>query len=145
MNEKTQMSRRSFLDVLLKGGATVWAVAFLAPVASYLWPAQKRGPSNESISVGKPDEFADGQAKMAALNGSPIIVLKTPQGFRAFSAICTHLGCIVAWDAAKGQIACPCHAGFFNTDGKPVSGPPPRPLQEFKVAVLGGEVKVMSA
>ena len=50
--------------------------------------------------------------------------IRTPQGFRAFSAICTHLGCIVGWDAARHQIACPCHAGFFDINGRPVAGPP---------------------
>jgi hypothetical protein len=92
----------------------VWGAGFIAPVVNYVWPAQTRGPATESVSLGKADDFAEGDAKMAALNGSPVIVLRTPQGFKAFSAICTHLGCIVSWDAARHQIACPCHAGFFD-------------------------------
>ena len=81
---------------------------------------------------------------IASVNAQPVMVLRTPQGFRALSAICTHLGCIVGWDAQKRQIACPCHAGFFDTQGRVVSGPPPRPLAEMGITVVGGEVMVRS-
>lgn len=145
MNPEQKISRRSFLDWLLTGGLVAWAIGFLAPVASYVWPAQKRGPSTQTVSAGKESEFADWQTKIVALNGHPVIVIHTPQGFRAFSAICTHLGCIVGWDAGRKQIACPCHAGFFDLNGRPVSGPPPRPLGEHGVAVINGEVMVKSA
>ena len=145
MNGQQPISRRTFLDWLLAGGLLTWAVAFIAPVISYVWPAQKRGPSIQTVSAGKADEFTDWQTKMVAIAGQPMIVIRTPQGFRAFSAICTHLGCIVGWDAARRQIACPCHAGFFDTTGHPVAGPPPRPLSELGVAVVNGEVLVKSA
>jgi cytochrome b6-f complex iron-sulfur subunit len=145
MNEERPISRRTFLDWLLTGGLIAWGVAFVAPVLSYVWPAQKRGPSIQTVSAGKADEFADWQTKMVAIAGQPVIVIRTPQGFRAFSAICTHLGCIVGWDAARRQIACPCHAGFFDINGRPVAGPPPRPLSEHAVAVVNGEVLVKSA
>lgn len=145
MNENQQMTRRTFLDWLLMGGLFTWAMAFVAPVISYVWPAQKRGPSTQTVSAGKVDDFADWQTKIVAVNGHPIIVVRTPQGFRAFSAICTHLGCIVGWDAARRQIACPCHAGFFDLNGRVVGGPPPRPLPEHGVVVVNNEVMVKSA
>ena len=145
MNDQQPISRRTFLDWLLAGGLLTWTVAFIAPVISYVWPAQKRGPSIQTVSAGKADEFTDWQTKMVAIAGQPVIVIRTPQGFRAFSAICTHLGCIVGWDAARRQIACPCHAGFFDINGRPVAGPPPRPLSELAVAVVNGEVLVKSA
>ncbi len=144
MNE-ARMNRRSFLDWVLRGGMVIWAAGFIAPVLNYVWPAQSRGPATESVSAGKADDIGEGQAKIVALNGSPVIVVRTPQGFKALSAICTHLGCIVAWDAGRRQIACPCHAGLFDLNGRPVAGPPPRPLPEMKVAVIDGDVKVMSA
>jgi Rieske Fe-S protein len=51
----------------------------------------------------------------------------------------------VIWDDQRRQIACPCHAGFFDVTGRVVSGPPPRPLPEHGVAVVNGEVMVRSA
>lgn len=145
MSDEQKISRRTFLDWLLMGGLFTWAMAFVAPVISYVWPAQKRGPSTQTVSAGKVDDFADWQTKIVAVNGHPVIVIRTPQGFRAFAAICTHLGCIVGWDAARRQIACPCHAGFFDLNGRVVGGPPPRPLPEHGVVVVNGEVMVKSA
>ena len=138
------VSRRTFLDFLIGGGLMTWAIGFLAPVVVYIWPAQKHGPAGQSVSVGKENEFAEWSTKMVAVGSQPSIVIRTPQGFRAYSAICTHLGCVVGWDAARHQIACPCHAGFFDINGKPVAGPPPRPLTEQTVVVVNGEVLVKS-
>lgn len=113
------------------------------PAAIYLWPASSRGPKDSVVSAGPADTFAPGTARMMQADGRPIIVIATTQGsFRAFSAICTHLGCIVKWDGATGTIICPCHAGVFGPDGKVVSGPPPKPLPEYEVLVVGNEVKV---
>ncbi len=145
MNEEKPISRRGFLDWLIAGGLLAWAAAFVAPVLSYVWPAQRRGPAVQTVSAGKVDSFAEWQAKILAVGGHPVIVVRTPQGFRAFSAICTHLGCIVGWDLEKREIACPCHAGRFDLSGKPISGPPPRPLAEHGVVVVNNEVMVKSA
>ncbi|MEI8314481.1 MAG: Rieske (2Fe-2S) protein [Verrucomicrobiota bacterium] len=145
MNTSEKISRRTFLDWLLMGGLLAWGAAVLAPVLTYVWPSQKRGPSSQTVSAGKVDEFAEWQHKMVALDNRPVIVVRTPQGFRAYSAVCTHLGCIVGWDAGRRQIACPCHAGFFDLNGRPVAGPPPRPLTEQSVIVVNNEVMVKSA
>jgi cytochrome b6-f complex iron-sulfur subunit len=145
MSDEQKIARRTFLDWLLAGGLLAWAVGFVAPVLSYVWPAQRRGPSVQTVSAGKVDDFAEWQSKIVAVTGHPVIVVRTPHGFRAFSAICTHLGCIVEWSAQRKQIACPCHAGFFDVEGRVVSGPPPRPLAEYGVIVVSGEVMVKSA
>ena len=145
MNDEQKISRRTFVDWLLTGGLLAWIAGFIAPVLSYVWPAQRRGPSVQTVSAGKAEDLAEWQTKIVAINGHPVIVVHTPQGFRAFSAICTHLGCIVGWDAQRKLIACPCHAGFFDLNGRAVSGPPPRPLTEHGVAVVNGELIVKSA
>jgi cytochrome b6-f complex iron-sulfur subunit len=145
MNPEQKISRRTFLDWLLTGGLVAWGIAFVAPVLSYVWPAQRRGPSVQTVSAGKTTDFTDWQAKIIAVGGRPVIVVRTPQGYRAFSAICTHLGCIVAWNEQKRQIECPCHAGMFDINGRVISGPPPRPLAESDVVVVNGEVLVKSA
>ena len=145
MNPEQKISRRTFLDWLLAGGLITWGIAFVAPVLSYVWPAQRRGPSVQAVSAGKTTDFADWQAKIVAVSGRPVIVVRTPQGYRAFSAICTHLGCIVAWNEQKRQIECPCHAGVFDINGRVISGPPPRPLAESDVVVVNGEVLVKSS
>jgi Rieske Fe-S protein len=145
MNQEKTVTRRGFLDWLLGAGLGAWAFGFVAPVISYVWPAQRRGPSIQTVSAGKAEEFPEWHSKIVAVSGHPVIVVHTPQGFRAFSAICTHLGCIVQWDAGRRQIVCPCHAGFFDINGKVISGPPPKPLPEHGVAVVNNEVLVKSS
>ena len=142
MNVEKKVSRRSFLDYLLTGGLAVWGLGFIAPVISYVWPSQRQGPGEQMVSAGKESDYTEWQVKVIPAAGSAVMVIRTPQGFRAFSAICTHLGCIVTWDTKQRQIICPCHGGVFDTNGKVVSGPPPRPLAEYTVMTIDGEVKV---
>ena len=60
---------------------------------------------------------------------------KEGDGYRAFSATCTHLGCSVAWNAQDGHYKCPCHGGTYSRDGQVVSGPPPQGLTRLPVRV----------
>ena len=142
MTIEKKISRRGFLDWLLAGGLAAWLIGFVSPILGYLWPAQHRGPGEQAVSAGKVADFAEWQGKIVAISGQPVLVVRSPQGFRAFSAICTHLGCLVQWDQRQHQFACPCHAGFYDANGRVVSGPPPRPLAEYRVAVVADEVKV---
>ncbi len=59
-----------------------------------------------------------------------------------FSAICPHLQCPVQYKADTSQIWCACHNGFYDLAGNVVSGPPPRPLERFKVNVRGEDIVV---
>jgi cytochrome b6-f complex iron-sulfur subunit len=82
------------------------------------------------------------EGRKVALGAKPVLVIHTDQGFRAMSAICTHLGCIVAWNDAKHEFDCPCHAARFDAAGKVIAGPPPGPLPSYPVSVVQGEVVV---
>lgn len=57
----------------------------------------------------------------------------------ACSAICTHKGCTVEYDANSKEWVCPCHGSQFSLDGQVVHGPAKRPLEQF-TAVLGVEL-----
>ncbi|HIC88266.1 MAG TPA: ubiquinol-cytochrome c reductase iron-sulfur subunit [Anaerolineae bacterium] len=57
------------------------------------------------------------------------------QNFRALSNVCSHLGCRVRWIEDQQVFLCPCHNGRFDQDGKVVSGPPPRPLDEVTIKI----------
>ena len=58
--------------------------------------------------------------------------------YHALSNICTHLGCRVRWIAESEQFFSPCHNGIFDKHGFVVSGPPPRPLDEFETKIEDG-------
>lgn len=60
----------------------------------------------------------------------------------AFSAVCTHIGCLLNRVDAK-KIMCPCHRGVFNLDGTVASGPPPEPLHPAGNVRLQGDQIVL--
>lgn len=71
-----------------------------------------------------------------------VVTQPTKGDFKAFSAVCTHQGCVVS-EVADAQIVCKCHGSHFSiTDGKPVEGPAEAPLGAKKVAVKGSEITV---
>ena len=63
-------------------------------------------------------------------------------GFAAYSAVCTHQGCAVAYQPQSGQLACPCHGSVFDParGAAVVSGPAPTPLPKVPIRVQNGEV-----
>ena len=48
------------------------------------------------------------------------------------SAVCSHLGCIVSWNATERTWDCPCHGSRFNPDGKLLNGPALDPLAKVR-------------
>jgi menaquinol-cytochrome c reductase iron-sulfur subunit len=58
----------------------------------------------------------------------------------AFAPQCTHLGCAYHWDDPKKQFLCPCHNSVFSIDGKVISGPAPRPLDQFEAKVQNNKL-----
>jgi cytochrome b6-f complex iron-sulfur subunit len=71
-----------------------------------------------------------------------VLVIHTPDGYTALSAICTHLGCIVFWNEQREVITCPCHEAYFSINGAVISGPPTAPLEEYRVQVEGDKIYV---
>ena len=63
---------------------------------------------------------------------------------RAMSAVCTHLGCQVRWEAGEKKFRCPCHGGVYDAGGNVIEGPPPRALDtiEARIDGAGGAVLV---
>lgn len=140
--ETQKISRRDFFGWILKSGLLATLGAMLFPALQYLLPVTRRGPTAGMKEVAREDEIPVWGAKKVVLSGSALILVRTPEKFKAFSAICTHLGCIVDWDGPKKEIVCPCHAGLFDLDGRVVSGPPPRPLPTYNVKVSDGRIFV---
>lgn len=71
----------------------------------------------------------------------PAILLHPEEGrFIAFSQKCTHLGCVVYWEPEHAVLECPCHEGLFGLDGRPIAGPPERPLGRIELAVQDGVI-----
>ena len=92
-------------------------------------------------ALAQTSEVAPGSALKFKESGSPAVLVHLQSGdFVAYSAICTHQGCTVAYK--NGELACPCHGSVFDpaNGAQVVAGPAPRPLPEIPVEVRGGEV-----
>ena len=86
-------------------------------------------------------EVAPGSAVAFKDSGNQAVLVHLKNGdFVAYSAVCTHQGCTVAYQG--GQLACPCHGSVFDpaNGAKVVAGPAPSPLPEIPIKVEGGEV-----
>ena len=142
MSDFKKVTRREFLDYIIRGGLLATLAGMILPALAYLWPVTRRGPSFNLKEVGLLEDIPIGGAKKIVSEGSAILVIRTQKGVKAFSAICTHLGCVVEWDAVKKEILCPCHAGIFDVEGKVVAGPPPLPLPTLETSISDGKVFV---
>ncbi len=132
------MSRRRLITYLLGFSVVATLGGVLTPIIGYLWPPSRvSGAGSGRVQVGTASDFPAGQGKVVPVNDKPAIVVNTAQGgVKAFSAICTHLGCIVEWDPNRQVILCPCHDGRFNpVNGAVISGPPPSPLPQLALTV----------
>jgi nitrite reductase/ring-hydroxylating ferredoxin subunit len=92
-------------------------------------------------AIASESEVAPGSALTFEDSGNPALLVHLDNGdFVAYSAVCTHQRCEVAYQ--DGNLACPCHGSVFDpADGAAVvAGPAPRPLPEIPVKVEGGEV-----
>ena len=126
---------------VLVGGPA--AVLFAAPLF------RERGPVEEQwIPLGPADAFPEGQVTAteypfqhqdgwyrADRSRSVAVRRETDGEFTIFSSTCTHLGCAIRWEADAQQFVCPCHNGIFDPEGRPIAGPPERPLDRLQSRV----------
>jgi succinate dehydrogenase / fumarate reductase, iron-sulfur subunit len=106
------------------------------------------------IPVGELKDFPDGDITTLPLKYEiksgiytqpvtmPVLVSRQGDEIICFKASCTHLGCIVHWDALSGRFRCACHGGAFDRKGNVIAGPPPRPLERYSFRVDAGMLYV---
>jgi Rieske Fe-S protein len=94
--------------------------------------------STPGTYVGDETTFAQGTWTLVG----QLIVAQDANGFFAYTAICTHQGCIIGKPASNGHSTCPCHFSQFDGNGKVLVGPASTPLRHFALAVCNGGVYV---
>lgn len=80
-------------------------------------------------------------ARYAPETLDPEVAKYAAEGIVAYSAVCTHLGCVVSqWVAEKGAALCPCHGGIYDLahGARVIAGPAPRPVPQLPLKVEGG-------
>ena len=106
-------------------GAAVFGYEFLSPNVLY--------EPSPIVDSGKPDQYPLGSVTQDLQTG--IYIVHVPEGIYAMSAVCTHLGCLTAWNPSLGIVACPCHGSKFTRDGTKIEGPAPRPLNWLRASI----------
>ena len=135
--------RRQFLNLILGAGLLGWLGSLLYPVIAYLKPPKIPEANVNSVKAGPEADFPLDSGKIVKFGRKPVILIRTEKGnFLAFSATCTHLDCIVQYRSDKKEIWCACHNGVYDLRGRNVSGPPPKPLQEFPVNIINDEILI---
>lgn len=140
-----EVTRREFVRylVLASGGFAAGNVGIA------LWSSLRTINEGEARAIVELDRVPEGTAHLFhyPTDADPAILAHLPGGeLRAFSQRCTHLGCVVYYQADRGEMECPCHEGHFSADtGAVISGPPQRPLGRIDVEVRDGTVWALAA
>ncbi len=138
-----ETERRDFLKYVLGGGILAWLAAVLYPVLAYMKPPKQGEVEVTSVKAGKVSAIEKDSGVIVRFGNKPVILVRNAAGeFRAFSATCTHLDCTVQYRKDMGLIWCACHNGRYDLNGRNVAGPPPRPLDEYRVVIQGDEISI---
>jgi cytochrome b6-f complex iron-sulfur subunit len=143
-NSASRRSRRRWLLAAIRAAIGVTVAAIFYPVARYLQPRPATGSGGTEVvgpyrvnELRALEEKGEGPPPFN-FGGEPCLVILTPdKEVRAFNAVCTHLQCTVEYRPDHDDIYCPCHGGVYDLHGRNVAGPPPRPLEEYRVTLRG--------
>jgi len=155
---KNRLNRRDFIKaVTVAIGGLIGVLIGIPSIVYLLSPSLRAEEDGDSIALGPlenypigiPTRFDFTRTKVngwerAAMNYGLYVVRKSDSEVRVFSDICTHLGCRVTWHPDQEHYISPCHDGHFDIVGNVISGPPPRPLDEFTTRIEDGNLNVMT-
>jgi Rieske Fe-S protein len=135
--------RRNLLRWLLGSGFTASIISFLYPAIKFMNPPAVPEASTNEVAAGKVQDLRPNAGKIVKFGNRPALLVRVSETeWRAFSAVCTHLNCTVQYQDSTHQIWCACHNGFYDLNGKVVSGPPPKPLEQYTVHVRGDDLVI---
>jgi Rieske Fe-S protein len=135
--ETFRLDRRSALRAAAVAGVGVPLLAACGEGAGASGTGGTRTTSTGPIA--KVSEIPVGSGKI--FEAEKVVITQPTEGdFKAFSAVCTHQGCLVE-SSSDGEIPCPCHLSHFSLeDGSPISGPASAPLAPVEITVDGDSI-----
>jgi Rieske Fe-S protein len=101
--------------------------------------AQSASGAGAADALARTSEIPVGGGKI--FDTQVVVVTQPTAGeYKAFSAVCTHMGCIVN-QISMGRIDCPCHGSEYSiSDGAVLAGPAPRPLPAKQIKITGDSI-----
>ena len=138
--EDNYVARRDFTKfMVLISGSFVAGQAWIA-----LKTLGRRDSGAGPKTIARVDDLAVGQAAVFSYpreHDTCLLVRSGEREFLAYSNKCSHLSCAVIPDVKSGRLLCPCHHGSFDlATGRPLAGPPRRPLTRIVLEVRDGAV-----
>jgi Rieske Fe-S protein len=128
---------------VLGGGFAISLSSFVYPVIRFLNPPPVSEAAVNEVVAGKVADWKPNSGKIVRFGETPVLLIRvTESEWRALSAVCTHLSCIVQYEPERTRIWCACHNGTYNVQGQVLSGPPPRPLKLYAVHIREDEVVI---
>jgi len=116
-------------------GLAAMGVRFITPI--------KREIDRKIFTVGLEELPLNATKRFKDLRGRDLMLVRTGEReVKAISTVCTHLGCTVFWQKDRQEFFCPCHNGRFDKNGVVLEGPPPAPLDLYRVEIEGDNVFV---
>lgn len=126
---------------LLGGGVAASLASFFYPVVRFLNPPYISEAPVDEVSAGRVEDLRPNSGRIVKFGNKPALLVRVSETeWKAFSAVCTHLNCTVQYQDTTHLIWCACHNGMYDLNGRVVSGPPPKPLEEYAVKLRGDEV-----
>jgi Rieske Fe-S protein len=124
--------------------AGAFLISVTYPLSKYLIPPEVEESTASTVTLSiKPNDVKANSGQIFRFGSQPAILVKDTNGeLKAFSAVCTHLACIVQYRADINHIWCACHNGHFDLNGRNVEGPPPKPLEQYVVNVRADQIVV---
>ena len=143
MTLSEQPTRRGFLNWFLGTSVGAMMLSVLYPVSRYVSPPDIPEAQTSRVVAAREGDLKPNSGKIFRFGSLSGLLVRTSEGnYKAFSATCTHLNCTVQYKDDTRQIWCACHNGIYDLTGHNVSGPPPRPLEEYVVNGAEGDIVV---
>ncbi len=143
--DESYLARRRFLCGMLGGGAAALGTSVVVPLTYYAGNfREERLPPFAKIPKADYD-LRPGESTLVKYGPMKVLLLKTPppnSELKVLDATCTHLDCIVRYEASENYIICECHMGKYDVDGHVISGPPPEDLAVFHKEFQGDQLVI---
>lgn len=157
----SKMTRREFLYYIWGASMALLTAEFAGTLIWFLIPRFREGEFGGRFPVllenlppvnAEPGNFAEGRFwlsnidttqpndRMYQTEGDPDLL----KGVVAIYKVCTHLGCIYAWNTINNRFECPCHGSKYRLDGRRIESPAPRTLDRFELSALDADGNILA-
>jgi Rieske Fe-S protein len=137
------ITRRTFLNSVFGGWLAALFSGSLFSLARFAYPTVGKEPDFVVLNKAYFLDIPVNTTKPFAWGGNMGLILKKEDGtLLAFKGVCTHMECNVTYKPEEKKFYCPCHAGWYDDNGKNIAGPPPKPLESFDYKIEGEKLIV---